>query len=135
VLGLVVGAVAVGVAHLVAGLANPDASPVLAIGEATIDASPQSLKSWAIRTFGASDKAVLLVGIGVVLAAIAAALGIASVRRRWVGPAGLVALGAVGVVGALSRPDAVPGDAIPTIAGVAVGALVLRALRRRASLD
>lgn len=37
VLGLVVGAVAVGVAHLVAGLANPDVSPVLAIGEATIE--------------------------------------------------------------------------------------------------
>ncbi|HEU4354843.1 MAG TPA: molybdopterin-dependent oxidoreductase [Actinomycetota bacterium] len=134
-IGLVVGGIAVGVAHLIAGLANPEASPLLAVGETAIDASPEWLKAWAIRTFGASDKAVLLLGIGVVLGAIAAVLGAASARRRWLGLAGLSVLGAVGVLAALTRPDAVPGDAIPTLAGVAAGALVLGWLRRSAALD
>ncbi|HEX5950118.1 MAG TPA: molybdopterin-dependent oxidoreductase [Actinomycetota bacterium] len=135
VIGLVVAGVAVGVAHLVAGVANPDASPLVAVGETAIDASPEWLKAWAIRSFGQADKVVLLLGIGVVLAAIAVAVGIASVRRRWVALAGLGTLGAVGVLAALTRPDAVPGDAIPTLAGAAVGALVLGLLRRSASLD
>jgi DMSO/TMAO reductase YedYZ molybdopterin-dependent catalytic subunit len=135
VIGLVVGGVALGVAHLVAGLANPEGSPVLAVGETAIDASPEWLKAWAIRTFGANDKVVLLLGIGIVLAAVAVALGVASARRRWIGLAGLGALGAVGVVAALTRPDAVPGDAIPTFVGVGAGALLLGALRRSASLD
>ncbi len=134
-IGIVVGGTALGVAHLVAGLANPEASPFVAVGETAIDASPEWLKAWAIRTFGQADKAALLLGIGVVLATIAVALGIASMRRRWVALAGLLALGAVGVLTALTRPDAVPGDAIPTLAGVAVGALVLGLLRRSASLD
>jgi DMSO/TMAO reductase YedYZ molybdopterin-dependent catalytic subunit len=130
VLGLVAGGVAIGVAHLAAGIVNPEASPILAVGQAAIDLTPEWLKAWAIRTFGESDKTVLLIGIGLVLAAIAVALGVASVRRPRVAIVGLVALGAVGVLAALTRPGAVPSDAIPTIVGVAAGATAVVALRR-----
>jgi len=46
-----------------AGISNPDASPIVAIGQAFIDATPEWLKSFAIRTFGSHDKAALLVAI------------------------------------------------------------------------
>ena len=128
-IGLVVGGVAVGTAQLVAGIVNPAASPILTVGQSAIDAAPGWLKDAAIRTFGPSDKSVLLAGIGVVLALAAIALGIASLRRLWVGVAGLLAFGAIGVVAALTRPVARPGDALPAIAATAAGLLTLVALR------
>jgi hypothetical protein len=63
-----VGAVAVGTAQLVAGIVNPAASPILTVGESAIDAAPGWLRDAAIRTFGPSDKSVLLAGIAAVLA-------------------------------------------------------------------
>ena len=59
-IGLIAGGLAIGVAHLVAGIVNPQASPVITIGKAVIDATPEWLKRWAIRTFGQNDKAVLV---------------------------------------------------------------------------
>ena len=44
-----------------------------------IDATPEWLKSWAIRTFGQNDKAVLVAGICLVLAVVALALGVLSI--------------------------------------------------------
>ena len=127
--GLVVGAVAVGTAQLVAGIVNPAASPILTVGESAIDAAPGWLRDAAIRTFGPSDKSVLLAGIGVVLALAAIALGIASLQRLWVGVVGLLAFGAIGVVAALTRPVARPGDALPALAATAAGLVTLVALR------
>ncbi|HEV8563836.1 MAG TPA: molybdopterin-dependent oxidoreductase [Actinomycetota bacterium] len=128
--GLVTGAVAIGVAHLVAGVVNPQASPLITVGQATIDATPEWLKSFAIRTFGSSDKLVLLWSMGVVLALISVGLGIASTRRLRFGVAGLVGFGALGVAAALSRPSARPADALPAIVGAAAAAGALVALRR-----
>src|SRR5262245_52046726 len=102
--GLVTGSVAIGVAHLVAGLINPEASPIVTVGQGTIDASPEWLKSFAIRTFGSNDKLVLLAGIGVVIAVLAVGLGIASGRRHWIAMAALIGFGVVGVVAAWTRP-------------------------------
>lgn len=127
--GLVVGAVAVGTAQLVAGIVNPAASPILTVGESAIDAAPGWLRDAAIRTFGPSDKSVLLAGIGVVLALAAIALGIASLQRLWVGVVGLLAFGAIGVAAALTRPVARPGDALPALAATAAGLVTLVALR------
>ncbi|MGH2637145.1 MAG: molybdopterin-dependent oxidoreductase [Actinomycetota bacterium] len=129
VLGLVSGAVAVGVAQLVAGLANPQASPVLTVGQTTIDATPEWLKSWAIRTFGERDKLVLLSGIWVLLGAVSIALGVASVRRVWIGLTGLAAFAAIGVAAALTRPAARPVDALPALVGALAGGGTLLLLR------
>ena len=46
--------------HLVAGIVNPAASPVLAVGSTVIDLTPTPLKEFAIARFGTADKAVLL---------------------------------------------------------------------------
>ena len=56
VIGLVTAGVTLGVAHLAAGWVDAAASPVITVGEATIDSSPTWLKSFAIRSFGANDK-------------------------------------------------------------------------------
>jgi DMSO/TMAO reductase YedYZ molybdopterin-dependent catalytic subunit len=130
VLGVVTGAVAIGVGHLVAGIVDPQASPLIVVGQAAIDATPEWLKSWAIRTFGSSDKTVLLWSMGVVLALISVALGIASVRRLRVGIVGLVGFGALGVIAAITRPAARPVDALPPVVGALVAAGVLVLIRR-----
>ena len=131
-MGLVTGAVAIGTAHLVAGLVNPGASPIVTVGQASIDATPEWLKGWAIRSFGSRDKLVLLSGIGAVLVLIALGLGIASVRRLWVGFVGLGMFGALGVVAALTRPAAEPIDALPALVGAVTAGATLLALHRRA---
>ncbi len=128
--GLIVAGVAIGAAHLVAGIVNPQASPIVTVGQTAIDGTPEWLKSFAIRTFGERDKDVLLAGIGLVLVAAAIALGIASVRRPWTAFAGLFAFGAIGAAAALTRPTARPADALPAVAGAAVGAIALLALAR-----
>jgi len=133
VIGLVAGGVSIGVAQLVAGIVNPQASPIITVGQSAIDATPEWLKSFAIRTLGSNDKLVLLTGIGAVLVLISVALGIASVRRLWVGIAGLVAFGAMGVAAALSRPVSRPVDAVPAIVGAVAAGGTLVLLRRSIS--
>ena len=132
-IGLVAGAVAIGVAQLVAGLVNPQASPIVTVGQAAIDATPEWVKSWAIRTFGSNDKLVLLTGIGVALALVSVALGVASVRRVWVGLVGLVGFGAIGAAAALSRPTGRPVDVVPAVVGAVAAGCTLLLLRRSSS--
>jgi DMSO/TMAO reductase YedYZ molybdopterin-dependent catalytic subunit len=134
-MGLASAAVALGVAHLAAGLLGAESSPVIAVGSATIDLAPRWLKTFAIDVFGTADKLALLVGIVTVVAVIAIALGIASMRRPWIGLASLALFGAVGVAAALTRPNAAAVDALPALAGAGAGAFTLTALRRRAVGD
>ncbi|GGS60089.1 oxidoreductase [Planobispora rosea] len=128
--GLVTGAVALGVSWLVAGFVRASAFPVLTVGDALVDLSPSWLKEWAIRTFGEADKAVLLSGVLVVLAALAAGTGILASRDLRYGHAALAALGAIGLAAALTRPEAGPADALPVLAGVAAGMVSLSRLVR-----
>ncbi|WP_338104557.1 molybdopterin-dependent oxidoreductase [Microbispora catharanthi] len=130
--GLVAGAVALGAAQIVAGLIDPGAAPVVAVGGAVVDATPAGLKEWAIRTFGSNDKPVLLGGIVVVLALVAAGLGLLARRRAAYGTLGLALFGLVGAAAALSRPDAGVAHVLPSIAGAAAGAWTLSRLTRRA---
>jgi len=129
VIGLVAAGVAIGTAELVAGIVKPAASPILTVGQSAIDATPEWLKGLAIRTFGEKDKTVLLGGIGATLLLAAVALGIASLRRLWVGVAGLLAFGAVGIASALTRPISQPSDALPSIAATVAGVITLLLLR------
>ncbi|MGW4640015.1 molybdopterin-dependent oxidoreductase [Sphaerisporangium sp. NPDC004334] len=134
-IGLVAGAVALGIGQLAAGLLDPKASPVIAVGDAAVDRTPAALKEWAIRTFGASDKFVLISGIVVVLALVAAGLGLLARRRAGYATAGLLAFGVVGAVAAVTRPDGAVLDVLPSAAGAAAGAWALRILVRRAWPD
>ena len=135
VTGLLVTGVALAVGHLVAAVTTPDASPVIAVGQAAIDETPEWLKAFAIRTFGANDKRALLIGIVLTLAVISIAVGVVSIKRHWIGVAGIVGLTLLGLAAALSRPTASASYADPALAaGLAAGgayAVLLWSLRPR----
>ncbi|SED54141.1 molybdopterin-dependent oxidoreductase [Ruania alba] len=132
--GVVSAAAGIGVAHTVAALTVPAASPLLAVGSVAIDAAPTPVKEFAVRTFGNADKPVLLAGMAVVLILLTATLGLLASRRPWVGVTGMLALGAVAAAAALTRTPgvlaAVPGAVAGAVA--AAGMLwVLAGLRGR----
>jgi len=128
--GLLAATAALGAAELAAALLRPQASPLLAVGSAFIDLTPAWLKDFAIRTFGANDKPVLLLGLVTAVAACAAAVGVLSTRRPRVAAGGLTALSAIATVAALSRPHAVPTDALPSLIAAVTGVPALLVLRR-----
>ena len=138
VVGLLAGALTIGVAELVAALlqrsgrAGGTPSPVVAVGGAFIDRTPPWLKDLAIATFGTADKTALLTGIAVVLALVAALAGVLAARRRTLGLLVVVLLAGVGAAAVLSRPGAAWLDAFPTVAGAIAGLLSLDALTARA---
>ena len=121
-------AVAIGAAQFVAGLTVPTSSPVLAIGQTAIDLTPQSVKDFAISTFGTADKTVLLGGILVVLALYAAVVGILAVRRLSSGMWGLGLFALIGLWAVLNRPGSNVEYIWPTLAGAAAGAFALARL-------
>lgn len=130
--GLVSGGVALGVAQLVAGIVGPTTFPVVAVGDATVDLTPAPVKDFAIRTFGENDKAVLVGGVLVVLACVAALIGVVARGRVVVGYLGFAVFGVVGASAVVTRPDAGGLDVVPTVVGVVVGAWALGWLLRRA---
>jgi DMSO/TMAO reductase YedYZ molybdopterin-dependent catalytic subunit len=125
-------AVAVGVGQLVAGVSVPAASPVLAVGQASIGLMPGPVTDWAKQSFGTADKDVLITGVVVVLGVLAAVFGALAVRRLAYGMGGLALLALAGVVSAVTRPGASPGWALPTLIGAVAGAFALDRLVTRA---
>jgi len=130
--GLLAAAVAVGVGQLLAGITAPDGSPVVAVGQVSIDNTPPALKNFAIREFGSHDKVVLVAGILAVLAIFAAIVGVLAVRRLWYGMVGLACFAALGLAAALTRPTSSPSYAAPTLVGAAAAAVALALLVRAA---
>jgi DMSO/TMAO reductase YedYZ molybdopterin-dependent catalytic subunit len=133
--GLLAAAVALGVAELVAGITGPLSSPVIAVGGVAINLTPVPLKDFAIAHFGSNDKNVLLAGIVVQLAVFAAVIGMLAIRWLWVGLAGLVVFGALGVTAVVSRSSASLSDVAPTLIGVAVAAVAMVFLVRAARME
>jgi DMSO/TMAO reductase YedYZ molybdopterin-dependent catalytic subunit len=130
--GLLACGAALGMAEFLAGVVGGQASPLVAVGGAAIDATPEWLKELAIRTFGTRDKLALLAGMTVVLAGFAVAVGLLAVRRPRLGLAGVALVGAAGAAAALTRPGASPLDALPSLVGAVAGSAALLALLRAA---
>jgi len=128
--GLLAAATALAIGHLVAAVSTPAASPLLAVGSAFIDATPEWLKSFAIATFGENDKVALIGGIAATLAVVAFVIGVVSMRHPWVAAAAIAGIGAVGALAAILRPAAGLASAIPSLAGAAAGILALLVLHR-----
>jgi DMSO/TMAO reductase YedYZ molybdopterin-dependent catalytic subunit len=126
--GVLAAAVALGVAELVAGIVGPRSSPVLAVGAAAIALTPEPVKEFAVRQFGAQDKLALVTGTLVVVAGCAALVGLLALRRRALGAAGVAVLGLVGVLAAVTRPAARVVDVLPSLVGVVAGVVALLAL-------
>src|SRR3984957_5908324 len=128
--GLLTAAVALGVAELAAALISASSAPVIAVGETAINLTPIPVKEFAITHFGSHDKEALLAGIVVMLIGFAAVIGIAAVRRIAYGLAGLAVFAFGGMAAAIHLPTATAVDVIPTLAGVAVGAVAMVMLTR-----
>ncbi len=126
--GLLAAAVALGVAELVAGLVRPASSPVIAVGDTVIALVPESVKAFAIRTFGEDDKVALVVGTLLVVAAYAVLVGLVGLRNRRLGVLGVLLFGAVGVLAATTRPAGEWPDALPSVAAALAGGVALLAL-------
>lgn len=69
-------------ADVAAQVVAPSSSPVVAVGETFIDLTPGWLKDFAVSAFGTNDKLVLLLSMGVVIAALAVAAGLAAAVPR-----------------------------------------------------
>ncbi|ROR46967.1 molybdopterin-dependent oxidoreductase [Kitasatospora cineracea] len=134
-IGLASAVAALGAGELVAYATGAPTAPVIAVGSAAIDLTPTPLKEYAVRTFGTHDKPVLLGGIYLTMALLAALAGLLAVRRPAAGAAVFGVFGALGAWAALSRPGAAAADCAPSIVAGLVGAtavLLLARLYRRA---
>lgn len=131
--GLLAAGAAIAIGHLVALVIAPAASPLLAVGATFIDLTPEWLKSFAIRTFGANDKIALLGGISTVLAVAAIAIGLVGLRRPRLAVTAIGALGVVGAFAASLRPGGSLLSVIPALIGAAAGMVILLVLGREAA--
>lgn len=121
----------VGVGELAAAILAPAASPFVVVGSLLIDLAPSWAKDAAIALFGTADKAALLVGIGIVLVAVAGAAGVLEARRPPWGRIVVALIGVVGVVAATTRANA-PMLAFAPSAIAAIAAIIaLQFLVRR----
>ena len=128
--GILATLVGMAAAHLVAAFTDPAASPVLTVGSTVIDLTPTPMKEWAIRTFGANDKAVLVGSVMLGALILAAVAGLLARRRLVLGAGVLVALVASAAVMALLRPGATALDVLPAIVAGIVGVAALWWLAR-----
>ncbi|MFN4002991.1 molybdopterin-dependent oxidoreductase [Microcella sp.] len=129
--GLGAAAVVIAVTEVVALLVAPASSSVLAVGSLVIDLAPPWLKDLTIALFGEADKIVLLVMVGLLVAVLAVVAGVLEHRRRPWGAVLLGLLGVVALVAVLTRAEATPLWAVPTLLGVVAGIVVLRLLMGR----
>ena len=132
--GLLAAAVALGVAELLAGFIGAASSPVIAVGNAAITLTPESVKHFAITQFGSNDKIALVVGTLLIIAVYALLIGLVGLRSRRLGVAGIAVFGLVGVVAALTRPAGGLFDALPSLVGALAGTVALLALLRPLTL-
>jgi DMSO/TMAO reductase YedYZ molybdopterin-dependent catalytic subunit len=128
--GLTAGAVAIGVAELVSVLASPRATPLVAVGGVVIDHVPGPVKELAIRIFDVHDKQALLVGMSILLALIAAGIGVLATRRLWYGFLGVGLFGLLAVWAAMTRAGRELTWALPGLVGAIAGCAVLFGLLR-----
>jgi DMSO/TMAO reductase YedYZ molybdopterin-dependent catalytic subunit len=128
VIGVLAVGAALGFGHLVAGVVSPASSPFLAVGDTVIRFSPQFLTEFAKATFGVADKPVLLAGMAVVIAVVAAAAGLASRRRLVPGLLVVAVLGLLGLATVVFAPIFAPADLIAPAAALVAGLVVFAGL-------
>ncbi|MCU1675568.1 MAG: oxidoreductase [Frankiales bacterium] len=129
--GVVSAVVVLGVAEVAALLTGNPGSPLFAVGSLVIDLAPPGAKDFMIALFGTGDKAALLTLLGIL---IVVGSGLAGMVERARPPFGVLVFGVaalVALIAVISRADASPIDALPTIVGAVAGVIVLRIGIRR----
>ncbi len=119
--GLLAAAVAIGASTLAAAFVRPQAAPIMAVGGAFIDHTPSAVKNFAIQHFGENDKTMLLLGMYVTLALLAMVIGCLARRNAAIGVGGIAAFGLFGAFVAITRPESLPTDVIPSVIGGLTG--------------
>lgn len=108
------------------------ASPVAAVGQATIDLAPAWAKDAAIALFGTGDKVALVAGVVLALLAAAAGTGLLEHRVPPWGRTAIVLLGMLGVAASVTRADATALSWLPAVVATAAAVIALPLLLRRA---
>ena len=130
VTGLLAAAVAIGVATLEAAFVGRQASPVIVVGDAFIDRVPAALKTMAADHFGQHGRTVLLLGMYVMIAIVAMAIGVLTRQAPALGVAAIAVFGLFGAFVTITRPQGQLTDVLPSVLGAIAGAIALLWLRR-----
>jgi DMSO/TMAO reductase YedYZ molybdopterin-dependent catalytic subunit len=128
--GLASAVFAAGVGELAAAVVAPESGPFVVVGSLLVDLAPPWAKDAAIALFGTADKVALLVGIGLVLAVVAALAGVLEVRVPPWGRIVFAALGAAGAFAAGSRAGSGPLAVVPSAAAGLAGVIAVMVLAR-----
>ncbi|MEO5709279.1 MAG: sulfite oxidase [Nocardioidaceae bacterium] len=131
--GLLAGVAAVAASEAVAALVNGVTSPLLAVGNRAVDATPRPLKEFAIEKFGSNDKAVLIGGVVATVAVLALLIGVVGVRRPRVALGAFLVLSAVATAAGLTDRSSTASPVLrllPALALVVVGVVALLLLLR-----
>jgi DMSO/TMAO reductase YedYZ molybdopterin-dependent catalytic subunit len=110
----------------VVGVLDPASAPLQAVGAAVIDLAPPGLKEWAIATVGTADKPLLVITVLVAVCAVGALAGLWAGRTVLGGDLVFAGLGLVGVVAAVTHPNAGTLGFLPSIVAAVVAAAALR---------
>jgi DMSO/TMAO reductase YedYZ molybdopterin-dependent catalytic subunit len=121
----------IAVADLVAWLVAPSGEPIPAVGNMIINLLPADLVNWGKETLGTADKPFLLVVIFLGVLALCGLAGALELRRPYAGAAVFAGIATVGLIAVLTGADPSVRAIAPTILGLVVGYLVLRALITR----
>lgn len=129
--GVVAGVAGLGVADLVAWLTSPAGAPISAVGELVIDLLPAPLVNFGKDYLGTADKPILMAVIALVVLALAGLGGVLERRRRLAGAAVFAVLAALGLVGVAAGSGSGVTVYAPTVVGLLLAYLVLKALITR----
>jgi DMSO/TMAO reductase YedYZ molybdopterin-dependent catalytic subunit len=125
VAGVAAGLCGLAVADLAAWALAPAGSPVFAVGEAAISLMPAGLVNWGKDALGFADKPLLVAAVTAVVLLGGAVAGRLEMVRRHAGIAVYTVLAALALLAVLTRPGAVLLNAVPTVLGLLIGALLL----------
>ncbi|HEX6076789.1 MAG TPA: molybdopterin-dependent oxidoreductase [Micromonosporaceae bacterium] len=126
--GILGAAAGLAVGELLAGFVGPDSSPYFAVAAAVADLTPRPVKDAAIGLLGPADKLLLLAGLALVLGVCAALVGQLTERAPRLALAAIACLGAIGMISAVTRPDARPADVLPSLVAAVVAGVTMRGL-------
>jgi len=130
VAALLAAVTALAIAELVSGLIKNTTPPIISVGEYVIDHTPVAVKEFAIREFGTNDKPILILGTFVLLLVFALIIGFLAARRLWIGVAGIIGFGLIGMATAAGRPNAELRAVLPSLLGTVFALCVFLFLMR-----
>lgn len=134
-LGILAAIVGIAVGDFIASLNDYAYAPIQVVASSAIDIPPAPVKEWATATFGTAAKSVVVGTVVVAVIALAAAAGLVARTKLWWGAGLAVAIGLVGALAGLRRPNADALTPIPSLIAGIVAALVLalmvRAIQRQ----